>query len=138
MEDDCKLCVLHQEENRVVYKAEKVYSIIPHAPMSVGHVMILPYRHTRFEELNIEELLQLRDMSGKLKDKLVELYPSTPPIFISVMDTAHASIPDHFHYHLIPSKTRFSELLAAYYGRSAERVILPESELELMAQRLRG
>jgi len=120
-----------------VYKSENVYSIVPYAPMALGHVMILPYRHTRFEELNIEELLQLRDMSSRLKDKLVELYPTAPPLFVSVMDTSHASIPDHFHYHLIPSAVKLSELLAAYHHTDAKRVILPASELELMAQRLR-
>ncbi len=138
MKDTCALCTIPQEqENRVVYRFENVYSVIPHAPIMPGHVMILPYRHTRFEGLTMDELVELRDMSCQLKDRLLSLYPQTPPMFVSTMDTTHASIPEHFHYHLLPSKMKFSELLAAYHHTDAKRVILPASELELMANRLR-
>jgi len=137
MPSQCSLCTINQEDYRIVERAPKVYSIIPNAPFTPGHVMILPYRHTVFEGINGEELSQLRDMSCRLKGKLVALYPRTPPIFTSMLDTIHASVPDHLHFHLIPSPVNIIALLASYYKITPERRILPRSELEKLAQQLR-
>lgn len=137
MADTCALCAIHTQDDRVVERGEEVYSIIPHAPLAEGHVMILPYRHARFEELTIYELLSLRDMAGRLKDRLMELDLTKPPMLVSMLDTRHASIPDHFHYHLIPSEVNMRKLLSHYDSSIPENRVLLESELERMARQLR-
>jgi len=138
MADDCPLCMIPDTKPaQLVEKGKYVYAAIPYAPIEPGHVMIVPYRHVRLKNLTPLELVELRDMTCFLEDKLVRLYPNNQPIDASMLGTKHASIPDHYHAHLIPSPANMNYLLAAYYGRSPERVILPESELEIMAQRLR-
>ena len=137
MEENCQLCVIHQQTYLVVSRTDYVYSIIPHAPLVPGHVMILPYSHTIFEELTPDELMELRDMSCQLKDQLVSKYPLTPPMLVSMMDTTHASIPRHFHSHLIPSPVNMRKLLQAYDPSILENEIRQPSELEMLAKQLR-
>lgn len=137
MINSCSLCTIADEEYRIVKCASKVYSIIPNTALTSGHVMVLPYRHTTFEEMDDEELSQIRDMTCQLKTRLTTLYPSTPPLFTSMLDTTHASIPDHVHFHLIPSPVNVTPLLASYFKRSPERIILPRLELEELARQLR-
>jgi len=102
MKDDCPLCLIPDTKPaQLVERGKYVYAAIPYAPIEPGHVMILPYRHVLLERLNIEELVELRDMTCQLKDKLVGMYPDTQPMEVSMLNTVHASIPNHFHSHLI-------------------------------------
>ncbi|MBI2666226.1 hypothetical protein HYX13_01300 [Candidatus Woesearchaeota archaeon] len=133
----CNLCTAVNEEYRIVKKTDEAYAIIPLHPLVEGHVMILPKRHALLEELTAKELVELRDLVIILKNKLIDLYPERPPQLITDMNTFHASIPEHFHYHLVPNTYNFRTLLAAHDPAIPRKKEAVRSELEKMAKMLR-
>lgn len=135
---NCGLCQGINEEYRIIQRTELVYALIPQEPMREGHLLILPQRHVKLEGLTLAELAQLRDVTVQIKDHLLHLYPSAPPYLYSVTDTPHASIPEHFHYHILPYEKNLRTVLSNYSPSSIrERQVAPRSELEQMALRLR-
>jgi diadenosine tetraphosphate (Ap4A) HIT family hydrolase len=135
--NDCYLCEGVNQDYRVVERNESVYSMIPIAPLVEGHVMILPRRHIKMEQLEAKEHIELSKILCKLKDKLVKLYHPKDPIISTLSDTIHASIPEHFHYHIFPSEVNMRGLMSAYDANIPENERLNESELERMAVMLR-
>lgn len=139
MEEDsnCPLCIaVVNEQYRFVREDDLVYAMIPIAPLMEGHVMVLPKRHTKMEDLTSEELESLNNMVADLKDKLKEMYPEKPPIIATLSDTKHAAIPEHFHYHIVPSEGKLRKLISTYHNIAEDQKAEP-SELEQMAMRLR-
>ena len=132
----CALCTIVDETYRVVELGIRVYSIIPEAPVVEGHVMVVPRRHVLQQELNGDELMEINNMVVRLKDKLVQLYSQQHPLIVVSSDTSHASVPDHFHEHLVPSEVDLRYLMAKYYGLPAKQRGLP-SDLERRAKLLR-
>lgn len=139
MMNECGLCTAAGDTYRQVQLEELVYAMIPREPMREGHLLLLPKRHAKMEDLTLSELAQLRDLAVMMKNRLLKLYPSEPPYLYSVMDTPHASIPEHFHYHCLPFRPNLRTVLA-FYAPSAiqERRTAPRSEIEHMALKLRG
>lgn len=134
----CALCQAVNESYRLIERTDTVYSIIPIAPLIEGHAMVLPIRHTTMENLTQKELVELNQQLNYLKDCLKLLYPLKHPMIVTTTDTAHSSIPDHFHYHLIPSEVKFSNLMAAHNPKiNKNRQEAEISELERMAKILR-
>ncbi len=129
----CPLCDYEGNSSYVVHQTELVYSMPPIEPLVEGHVMILPRAHKSLENLSTEELLGIRDMISRLKDRLKSLYPSKHPLMISQTDTVHSTIPGHVHFHLIPSQANVRDLMASYDHSIPARRRLPISELEKMA-----
>lgn len=137
--DECGLCagVHFKNEHKQVYIGKVAYAMIPWEPLKEGHVMVLPKRHVKMEELNWPELIELRDLTVLMKNQLLQLYPATPPYLLSAMDTPYASIPDHFHYHLFPWERHIRTIISSYDHSLGERRRASPSELERMALKLR-
>lgn len=138
-ENECGLCTGIYPENRhkQVEIGQLVYAMIPWEPLKEGHVMVLPKRHVKMEELNLPELAELRDLTVLLKDRLLQLYPTAPPYLLSAMDTPYASLPDHFHYHLFPLEQHIRVALSSYDLSFGKKLKASPSELEQMARQLR-
>tara|TARA_Y100000310_G_scaffold330886_1_gene403351 strand:- start:550 stop:963 length:414 start_codon:yes stop_codon:yes gene_type:complete len=134
---DCPLCYDKVEVSRVVYSTPNVYSMIPISPLMNGHAMVLPKDHKKIEDLSPIETMEIHDMLIILKDRLVSLDSDKHPMIVTLTDTDHSSIRDHFHYHIIPSKGNIRELMAAYDKDIPENKKLDSSELEKMAVLLR-
>lgn len=137
MADDCGLCNAVFENYRVVRNTGLVYSVIPIAPLVEGHVMVLPIRHTRFQDMTKDEVYEAHQMICDLIGKLKVRYPAGHPLLGSVTDTDHAQIPDHGHYHLIPSSANFRTLMANYDPSIPRNKKLEQPELERLAVLLR-
>lgn len=138
--DDCGLCTSIYPENRhkQVHIGKVAYVMIPWEPLKEGHVLVLPQRHVRMEDLTIPELAELRDLTILMKERLLHLFPTAPPYLLSAMDTPYAAIPDHFHYHLFPLEHHIRTALAPYNPTFGERRRVSPSELEKMAHYLGG
>jgi diadenosine tetraphosphate (Ap4A) HIT family hydrolase len=108
----CGLCKGKEEKELIILENELATSFIPFAPLSKGHVLILPKRHALYEDLTKEEHLSIVEISCKLKDRLKVLMPNQQPLLFSVTDTNHGTIPEHMHFHLVPSKYNIRELIA--------------------------
>ncbi|MEK6950171.1 MAG: HIT domain-containing protein [Nanoarchaeota archaeon] len=135
--DECGLCQGKKEEYRLVRREKLVYAMIPQEPLVEGHLLLAPQRHGKLESLTGEELVQLRDLTVVLKERLVQLYPAAPPYLYSVMDTSHSSIPDHFHYHLLPGSWNLRKVLACYDSTIPERRRASRSELESLTRKIK-
>ncbi len=134
----CPLCEIPEKEQyRVVRNNDLVYAAIPYAPITEGHVMVLPKRHTRLRQLIPEELVSLNETIEDLKDRLVELFPERHPFISTMSDTKHASVPQHGHYHLLPSKYNLRVLYDCRDQRILSNEPVERSILEEMALRLR-
>tara|TARA_Y100000031_G_C8163505_1_gene358201 strand:+ start:134 stop:547 length:414 start_codon:yes stop_codon:yes gene_type:complete len=135
--DECPLCYDQIEESRLVYSTPNVYSMIPISPLTSGHAMVLPKSHKKFEELSFEEFSEMRGLLAILKNRLVSLYPDKHPIIVTLTDTDHSSIKDHFHYHITPSRGNLRQLMAKFDENVKEDERLDPSKLEEMAASLR-
>ena len=127
---DCPLCEAVNDERRLVYATMSIY------PVTEGNVLVLPKRHTKMEGLSIFEMHELNDVCCDMKGRLLKLYPDMPPFLYSALDT-HASVPEHFHYHLIPSEMDVRKLMVAYTSIETDKVDVDISKLEKIAMRLR-
>ena len=138
--NNCPLCLIPQDiaqQYRVVKINDLVYSVIPKEPLVEGHVLVLPRRHVCMRDLTAEESLALNMEIDALKEKLVDLYPTTPPFIAAMSDTKHASIPEHLHYHLVPFAVGLRTLIHGYDSHIPERRVAEHSEIERMASLLR-
>lgn len=134
----CPLCEIPEKEPyRVVRNNDLVYAAIPHAPVTEGHVIVLPKRHTLLRELTTAELVSLNETIEELKDRLVELNPKRHPFISTMSDTMHASVPAHCHYHLMPSWYNLRVLYECRDQKILTNTPLEALVLEEMAQRLR-
>tara|TARA_Y100000310_G_scaffold345402_1_gene464523 strand:- start:31066 stop:31497 length:432 start_codon:yes stop_codon:yes gene_type:complete len=137
IKEDCSLCTIIHEKYRVVQTSDLVYSVIPHAPLFDGHVMVLPKSHSKMKDLCMQETYELNNMIYTLKDTLVRMYPDNHPFIFTLGDTDHASISEHLHYHLVPSKVGIRTLTSTYYQLDSKYEVAPEDVLTNMATKLR-
>lgn len=134
---DCPLCEIMNEKYRLITRNDVVYATIPIEPIVEGHVMVAPIRHTLMEDLKAEELVAMNHCVANLKNRLVELYPRHHPTIVTYADTDHASVPSHYHIHLIPSDVRIRTLISNYNKGLPEREVKDKAELERMAEKIR-
>ncbi len=135
---NCPLCEIPEKEQyRVVRNNDLVYAFIPHNPVTEGHVIVLPKRHTLLRQLTSTELVSLNGVIEDLKDRLIELDPKRHPIISTTSDTRYASVPAHCHYHLMPSMYSLRVLYECRDQRILSSTPLEKSILERMAQQLR-
>lgn len=115
MNKNCGLCIAPREVYRVVQSIDSIaYAIIPITPMIEGHTMVLPAANKQMKDLSAVEMLAINQLLVYVKEKLVELYPSRPPLIATHSDTSHASIPEHFHYHIIPCGGNLEKIMSKY------------------------
>jgi len=136
---ECPLCtILHKQIFRVIEENDGAYSFVPFEPQYEGHILVLPKRHAKLTELTAKELVAVRDLAVKLKNRLVELYPEAHPVIYTVTDTMHASIPQHFHYHIQPTKDDLRKVFASHYPGISIKKRASDAELERMANLIKG
>ncbi len=139
MDTNCGLCLAVHETYRIVNSIGGIaYSLIPLTPMVEGHAMVIPVAHKQMKDLSANEIFAINKLLVYLKEKLVALYPSRPPIISTHSDTSHASIPGHFHYHVIPSNGNLEKIMSGYDSLVYKKEGKAFEELEIRAARLRS
>ncbi|MBI2669519.1 hypothetical protein HYX14_06790 [Candidatus Woesearchaeota archaeon] len=137
---DCALCEIpsrEEDQGRIIRVTNLAYSVMNYEPLMEGHALVIPRRHTRLGDLTLKEACAINEELVSLTDRLLALYPHAPPIIWTVSDTPHASIPSHFHYHIIPSEVGVRNLMANFYPHISSRKRAEKEELEQIASKLR-
>ena len=128
-EKSCGLCEAQQEAYRLIDQNEKAFSIIPTAPLKLGHIMILPKRHViTISDLSEKELKSLFELADKLKDTVKRVSHQDPIIHIN---TGKHKTQEHFHIHIVPAKGNLRSLIAHQEGVS-ERQDISKDEMSEM------
>lgn len=133
----CNLCKALNDSYLIIKENKLAIAFLPISPLKEGHVMVLPKRHIKFEELTSEESKAVSELLIYLKNKLLKLFPEDHPLFVTLMDTKHSSIREHFHYHVIPSKDNLRKIISEYY-KVEENKKYDKKYLEKMAKKLRS
>ncbi len=134
----CVLCNLHKEskdaENLVLHRAEHCYVVFNRYPYNSGHLMVVPYEHTRdLETLGDPALLDVhRCIRESVKVLKKTMRPQGFNIGMNMGAAGGAGIEDHLHYHIVPRWTGDTNFMPVM----GEVKVLPET-LEDTYKRLR-
>lgn len=109
-EEGCIFCDLPEEgpendrKNLIIFRGKRAFVILNKYPYNNGHLMVVPYRHTRsLEELDTEEKLELMDLLEKSVGVLEKAYaPHGFNIGMNLGRVAGAGIDEHIHFHIVP------------------------------------
>ncbi len=128
---DCIFCLFpsrpaeEDAENLIIYRGKTAFIILNAYPYSNGHLMVVPYRHTRtFEEFTSDEMLEIMELTRLSLSLLAEAYhPEGFNLGVNMGRVAGAGIQDHLHWHIVPrwnGDTNFMTVMA-------DMRVIPES-----------
>lgn len=106
-EQGCIFCDRPKEgndkKNLILYNGQTSYIIMNRYPYSNGHLMTVPYKHTKnMSDLSAEERLELMDLTVKCIDILQAIKPEGFNIGMNLGRVGGAGIDDHLHFHIVP------------------------------------
>lgn len=94
-------------ENLIIYRGEIGFIVMNRYPYSNGHLMVVPYKHTReLTDLDDRERLGLMNLAVRCIEILKAFKPDGFNIGANLGRVAGAGIDDHIHFHIVP---RWSE-----------------------------
>lgn len=104
-QEDCLFCS-RQVQPSIVYKNFSVFAIADNYPVTHGHVLIIPYRHTEdFFSMTTEERRHTEELLLELQAKIRQEDPTVTGFNIGINcgESAGQTI-RHAHIHLIPRR----------------------------------
>ncbi|MEK7403574.1 MAG: HIT domain-containing protein [Acidobacteriota bacterium] len=105
---DCLFCAKAAEqrdqENYIVYRAERNFVLLNLYPYTSGHLMIAPYEHVAaLEDAAEETLLEMMALTRLASRALRSAYnPRGLNIGMNVGECAGAGVAGHIHMHVLP------------------------------------
>lgn len=114
----CKIAKSRKDrQNLIVWRGGHTYVVMNRYPYNSGHVLIVPYRHTKdFGGLSGDESAEIMKVSAMCLRAMTKL--SKPHGFnfgANLGRVAGAGIEDHLHFHIVPrwnGDTNFMPVLA--------------------------
>jgi ATP adenylyltransferase len=92
------------EENYVIYRAERNFIILNVFPYNNGHLMVIPYQHTSdltaLPPETMTEMMQLTALAIKALRRV--MCPEGFNIGMNLGHPAGAGIAEHLHLHIVP------------------------------------
>ena len=118
----------------VVHRGQHNYVVLNIFPYTVGHLLIVPYRHiASLVDATTEELVELMDLTRRSEQALREVYqPAGLNLGMNIGKAAGAGVAGHLHMHILPRW----EADANFMSIIAETRLLPE-ELFVTWEKLR-
>jgi histidine triad (HIT) family protein len=106
----------------IVYSDENVYAALSNAPLSYGHILVVPRRHVeRLEELGVDEIVTLFCVVKTLLPKLLKVVDASDyNLFINAGPTANQNV-SHLHIHIIPRGADESRLDVFFSAFNSEK-----------------
>jgi diadenosine tetraphosphate (Ap4A) HIT family hydrolase len=101
-EHNCPFC--HWDPSKgIIHKSENAFAIFDKFPVSHGHALIIPIRHTaNYFDLTEQEQADCMTLLNKVKEMVAAQFnPAGFNIGINVNEAAGQTVP-HVHIHLIP------------------------------------
>jgi ATP adenylyltransferase len=105
--DGCLFCSLAKataEEDLVLYKGKHSYVVMNRYPYNVGHVMIVPLKHTAdLLELDDKARAEILKLAGEVKKIIkAEMNAEGFNMGLNFGKVAGAGIEHHLHLHVVP------------------------------------
>jgi ATP adenylyltransferase len=124
----------NDEQNLVLCRGKKVFSVLNRFPYTGGHSLVAPYAHIgRLEELDDETLNDLIVMVRNIQVAISgAMHPNGFNIGLNIGLCAGAGIPDHLHAHIVPrwsGDTNFMPVLGdvrvipEFLGRTRDKIL---------------
>ena len=103
MTGKCPFCEGEVEEERIIYKDERIYVLFDLFPVNKGHILVMPTRHVKsFLDLTENEILCLYRAVKTVIKALKDYYnPAGFNVGFNQGEQAGQTI-EHFHIHVIP------------------------------------
>lgn len=106
--DACFLCTVptqtDDKRNYLLYRGERVFTLLNLYPYNTGHLMVAPYAHTgdlaNLDASVASELIALTQRSVSVVRRAYE--PDAFNIGMNLGKAAGAGVPDHLHVHVVP------------------------------------
>lgn len=106
--EGCVFCRIHEsskdDENYVVHRGRLNFILLNLFPYTSGHLMIVPYEHTRslasVDEATTTEMMKLAKQSQSALES--EYNPDGFNIGMNLGHSAGAGVADHIHLHVVP------------------------------------
>lgn len=100
----CEYPKRRDDEAYILYRGERVFTLMNIYPYNTGHVMVAPYTHvSSLEELSKEESCELMEVTRLMVRVLKEaLSPDGFNLGLNIGRVAGAGIEDHVHMHIVP------------------------------------
>ena len=116
-DDRCLFCRVLEEdkddENFLIYRAEKSFIMMNLFPYNSGHLMVIPYQHaSTFNELD-EDTCHECMKNMKLAMNIINdaIHPHGFNVGANIGRIAGAGIEDHVHFHIVPRWTGDSNFM---------------------------
>lgn len=109
--EGCIFCHLPKGEDdkkdKILYRGETSYVVLNIYPYSVGHMMVVPFRHvSEYDELMSDELEESAMLTQKSIKALKGAFASDGfNIGVNQGKVAGAGIEEHLHIHVVPRWT---------------------------------
>jgi ATP adenylyltransferase len=118
----------------IVHRGQYNYLVLNIFPYTVGHLLIVPYRHiASLVEAATEELVEMMDLTRRSEQALREVYrPTGINLGMNIGKSAGAGVAGHLHMHVLPRW----EADANFMSIIGETRLLPE-ELAVTWEKLR-
>ena len=103
-EGKCRFCQLLKENNwSIIFKNDKVFSVVNTHPYNEGHILLLPVRHVVDpRELTQEETIEFYRVMNWLLDILQKVYDTNSFNIGFNLGNASGATYQHLHLHIIP------------------------------------
>jgi len=107
-EKGCIFCKLPRQkndrENLILFRGKHNFIILNRFPYNNGHLMVVPYRHTKdLDRLKPAEQAELVELSGlTIKALNKTMFPKGHNLGINFGAAGGAGIRDHLHLHVVP------------------------------------
>jgi ATP adenylyltransferase len=108
--DGCVFCQMiaqdprHDAKNYIVYRGQRVFSVLNLYPYNNGHILVLPYEHvSSLEHVSGETQADMIHLASYLVASMRKLTsPAGFNIGMNIGKAAGAGIDDHIHLHIVP------------------------------------
>jgi ATP adenylyltransferase len=130
-----KLAAGEDEREYIIYRGRLNYVVLNIFPYTVGHLLIVPYRHiANLVEASPEELGELIGLTQRSEQALRNVYrPHGINVGMNIGRSAGAGVAGHLHLHILPRWDADSNFMSIV----AETRVLPE-DLAVTWGKLRG
>lgn len=101
----CVFCAAPKEDDPLILKKETTcYAIMNRFPYTVGHCMVVPYRHVGdLIDLSGDELLEAMTLVKALMSGIrAAMNPAGFNVGVNIGSAAGAGIAEHLHVHIVP------------------------------------
>jgi ATP adenylyltransferase len=106
--DACFLCTVptqtDDKRNYLLYRGERVFTLLNLYPYNTGHLMVAPYAHTgdlaNLDASIAQELMALTQRSVGVLRRAYQ--PDAFNVGMNLGRAAGAGVPDHLHVHVVP------------------------------------